>query len=553
MKYDPRLAPLRSPGALQKMDNSQQFDTLFLPSASKVASPWTADALSNLIATRMAGHQIIVVSNRQPFTHEFAGEQVKMVQPASGLVTALEPIVRACDGTWIAHGSGPCDRDFVDSHDRCPAPVGTGSYKLRRLWLSAQEQRGYCDGFGNSGLWPLCHMVHVKPVFRQSDWMHYCAVNARFADAVVREARGPDPIVLVQDYHLALVPQLLREQLPNATIVSFWHIPWTHPEQMALCPWLPALLDGLLGSDIVGFQTPQHTRNFVELAERSGKKVNGTQLFSVHQRSHATQVRDYPISIAWPTEKHEACLPSVRWCRSNAQVKWSLGTQGKLVIGVDRFDYTKGIIERLHAFEQLLSSYPQWLGLARFVQVAAPTRGSIRPYADYQNQVWSEVQRINDRFGEVVHPPVVLLDAQHGRAALDELYRGADVCLVGSLHDGMNLVSKEFVAARCDEQGVLVLSQFAGAANELGSALIVNPYHTAQVADALHQALTMPESEQQKRMRAMRLTVKNANVYCWAANMLLDAAALRTPHSHWPEKFSSASAGLSFQPSMTSA
>ena len=544
MKDNPRLAALFSRSMLDDPRIGQQGKP---DSFSKVFASqklWSANALSHWMSTRMAGDQIIVVSNRQPFTHEFADSQVKLVQPASGLVTALEPIVRACDGTWIAHGSGPCDRDFVDGHDRCPAPVGTGSYTLRRLWLSAQEQSGYCDGFANSGLWPLCHMVHVKPVFREADWKHYCAVNARFAQAVVQEARGPNPIVLVQDYHLALVPQLLRAQLPNATIVSFWHIPWTHPEQMAVCPWLPALLTGLLGSDIVGFQTPQHVRNFVELADSGGRAVDRTHPVAVNQRSHATQIRDYPISIAWPTDQQNAALPDVQWCRSQAQTRWSLGPAGRLIIGVDRFDYTKGIIERLQAFEQLLVSYPEWLGLARLVQVAAPTRSGIQQYADYQNQVFGEVERINHRFGAAGHPPVVLLDEQHDRAALDALYRAADVCLVGSLHDGMNLVSKEFVAARDDEQGVLVLSQFAGSANELGSALIVNPYHTVQVAAALHQALTMPSGEQTKRMRAMRLQVKNANVYRWAANLLSDASALRSPCKLLSEKLVPTTASL---------
>ncbi len=544
MKDDPRLAALFSRDTMVDPRIGQHGKAA---SYSKVlASPkmWSANALSQWMTTRMAGDQIIVVSNRQPFTHELVDDQVTLVQPASGLVTALEPIVRACDGTWIAHGSFPCDRDFVDGHDRCPAPVGTGSYTLRRLWLSAQEQSGYCDGFANSGLWPLCHMVHVKPVFKEADWKHYCAVNARFAQAVVEEARGPNPIVLVQDYHLALVPQLLRAQLPNATIVSFWHIPWTHLEQMAVCPWLPALLTGLLGSDIVGFQTPQHVRNFVELADSSGRAVDRTHPVAVNQRSHTTQVRDYPISIAWPTDQQTAALPGVQQCRSKAQASWSLEPGGKLIIGVDRFDYTKGIIERLQAFEQLLVCHPEWLGLARLVQVAAPTRSGIQQYADYQMQVFGEVDRINQRFAAAGHPPVVLLNAQHDRAALDALYRAADVCLVGSLHDGMNLVSKEFVAARDDEQGVLVLSQFAGSANELASALIVNPYHTVQVAAALHQALTMPEGEQTKRMRAMRLQVKNANVYRWAANMLSDASALRSPYKFVNEKPAPATASL---------
>ena len=553
MKYDPRLATFFAHNTVPGLQSSSQAKKSFSPQDFATSKLWSADGLSRLMSTRLKGDQIIVVSNRQPFTHEFAGGQVKLVQPASGLVTALEPIVRACDGTWIAHGSGPCDHEFVDAHDRCPAPIGVGSYKLRRLWLSEQEQQGYCDGFANSGLWPLCHMVHVKPVFRETDWQHYATVNARFARAVVQEARGPNPIVLIQDYHLALVPQLLRAQLPHATIVSFWHIPWTHPEQMAVCPWLPALVAGLLGSDIVGFQTPQHVRNFMELAQRSSNEICRTDSAVSSPSGHSTQVRDYPISIAWPSEKQTAALQSVSSCRSNAQARWSLTPNGKLVVAVDRFDYTKGIIERLNAFEQLLLTHPQWQGTVRFVQIASPTRVNIKQYSDYQKQVFDEVARINHRFCALAGAPIVLLDAQHDRATLNELYRSADVCLVSSLHDGMNLVSKEFVAARDDEKGVLVLSQFAGAANELGSALIVNPYHTVQVAAALHQALTMPAEEQTTRMRAMRGKVRHANVYRWAANMLSDASALRTPPLHVPARQVLAKEGAPVQISMTSA
>lgn len=497
--------------------------------AQRVSGNWDARALRELMSARMAQDQVIVVSNRQPFTHARVDENVSCVQPASGLVTALEPVVRACSGTWIAHGSGDCDRDFVDAADRCPAPATGGEYWLRRLWLSAEQQRGHCDGFSNSGLWPLCHMVHVRPVFNASDWQHYRAVNEKFADAVVCESRGPDPIVLVQDYHLALVPAMVRARLPDATIVSFWHIPWAHPEQMAVCPWLPELIHGLLGSDIIGFQTPQHVRNFTDLVARHGSKVKQCRAPVVVQQDHSTQVSDYPISIAWPTAAQTAAMPSIETCKLQVRTQWSLGHHCKLMVGVDRFDYTKGIMERLHAFEHLLDEKPQWIGKVCFVQVAAPTRTGLKEYAEFQSQVFAEVQRINARFSASGQQLFVLLDAHHDRAALDLLYRAADVCVVTSLHDGMNLVCKEFVAARDDEQGVLVLSQFAGAANELHDALIVNPYHVVQVADALHQALSMPADEQRVRMRALRGTVKTGNVYRWASSMLTDVVALRAP------------------------
>lgn len=529
MNYDPRFEETNGDAKLPYRKITRLISRNPTSSDQAAVGQWDAVTLRDLLSSSMAGDQIIVVSNRQPFTLDRVNGDVTMTQPASGLVTALEPVVRACNGTWIAHGSGNSDRDFVDAADRCPAPATDGAYTLRRVWLSPEEQRGYCDGFSNSGLWPLCHMVHVRPVFRESDWQQYRAVNARFADAVVREARGPNPIVLVQDYHLALVPALVRAQLPHATIVSFWHIPWTHPDQMGVCPWLSDLLEGMLGSDIVGFQTPQHQRNFVDLAQRSGKVVRQAVVPEIVQRSHSTQVRDYPISIAWPKALEVATLPTAEAGSRDARPTWSLGSQSKLIVGVDRFDYTKGIIERMHAFEQLLVTQPQWQGKVRLVQIAAPTRTGLKEYTDFQNQVFSEVARINAKFASSGDAPIVLLDAHHDRSAVDALYRAADVCLVTSLHDGMNLVCKEFVAARDDEQGVLVLSQFAGAANELGRALIVNPYHTVQVAAAIHQALCMPPEEQRQRMCALRSTVKRANVYRWAASMLLDAAAIRAP------------------------
>jgi alpha,alpha-trehalose-phosphate synthase [UDP-forming] len=528
MNYDPRFAAVCGDARLPSQGMGRLVKKEPAVSTQDFSQQWDAGTLRALLASRLAGDQVIVVSNRQPFSHEVVMGDVKLTQPASGLVTALEPVVRACNGTWIAHGSGEADRHFVDASDRWSAPADSGSYRLRRIWLTAQEQQGYCDGFSNSGLWPLCHMVHVRPTFEEADWQHYRAVNARFANAVVREARGQDPVVLIQDYHLALVPAMVRAQLPLATIITFWHIPWPHPQQMGMCPWLDEIMHGLLGSDIVGLQTRQDARNFADLAGHVGARVIQGDSTEILHGNRITQVRDYPISIAWPTPAATTALPSVKSSRRIAEKQWSLPAEGRFIIGIDRFDYTKGIIERLHAFEELMTSRPQWQGLVRFVQVAAPSRARLKEYKDFQGQVHAEVDRINAKFHTLVHRPIVLLDSHHDRAALDRLYRAADVCLVTSLHDGMNLVCKEFVAARDDEQGVLVLSQFAGAADELSDALIVNPYHCAQVAESIHQALSMSKGEQRQRMQALRQKVKSANVYRWAGRMLTDAAALRS-------------------------
>ena len=495
---------------------------------------WDAAALQSLIHTRLNGDQIIVVSNRAPWSHERIAGQLLAVRPASGLVTAVEPVVHACNGTWIAQGNSSADAQWMDSGEvwRAPALPGGLGYALRRICLSEAERAGHGEGLSNGGLWPLCHMAHTKPRFVESDWQHYRRVNQRFAQAVVDEARQNDPVVLVQDYHLALVPQMVRQQLPRATILSFWHVPWAHPEQMQACPWLQELMWGLTGSNIMGLQTEQHRRNFEATAELCGLAADnaGTSALSDTPQP-AWQAKSYPISIAWPTPTEVLAQPGVATCKQQAWRQWSLPWNGKLVVGIDRFDYTKGLLERLLAIEQLLLDQPQWQSSLRFVQVAAPTREGLSAYASLRSEVRAEVQRINKRFGGAADSPIALLDAHQNKEAVNALYRAADVCLVTSLHDGMNLVAKEFVAARDDERGVLVLSRFAGAAQELQQSLLVNPYHTVQVAQALHRALSMSAAEQQLRMRALRKTVRFANVHRWAANLFTDAANLREARS----------------------
>lgn len=488
---------------------------------------WDEQGLRNFVATRLANEQVIVVSDRQPYSHDRIDGNVQVSHPASGLVTAIEPIVRACGGTWVAHGSGTADREVVDKTGVWQVPKARGNYRLRRVWMTETETRGYRDSFSNSGLWPLCHMVHVRPSFVDRDFEQYRRINRRFADAIIEEARQPDPVILVQDYHLSLVPAFVRERLPRATIISFWHIPWTSPEQMSICPWLRELIDGLLGSDIVGFQTEQHRTNFIGTAERCGKEMSDVQHRGGTGLSHKVVVRDYPISVAWPLKPVSDDAAPLLTGGPALKETWFLPRGGKLIVGIDRFDYTKGLVERLQAVENLLEHRPEWHGRFKFVQVAAPSRAMLPEYIAFRAHVFEEVSRINARFGNAEWEPIILLATHHEQRAVQALYRAAHLCLVTSLHDGMNLVAKEFVAARDDEQGVLVLSEFAGASHELHSALIVNPYHTAQVADALHRGLTMSASEQRLRMQSLRSTVKKNNVYRWAAHMLIDAIESR--------------------------
>ena len=487
---------------------------------------WTPESLRAILHGELRGEDVIVVSNREPYIHQRCGERIEVQRPASGLVTALEPIMRACSGTWIAHGSGSADREVVDKQDRIAVPPDNPAYQIRRVWLTAEEEAGYYYGFANEGMWPLCHIAHVRPTFRSGDWTQYVAVTRKFAKAVVSESKTKNPIVLVQDYHFALLPKMIREELPDATIITFWHIPWPNPESFAICPWRDEVLAGMLGSSILGFHTQFHCNNFVDTVDRFLEARVDRESFTVSFGGKLTAVRRYPISIAWPPDAEMVQKP-VPDCRSSIRQMNDLQPEPKLGVGVDRLDYTKGIMERFRAIERLLELNPEWIGRFTFVQVAAPTRSGIEEYQHHEAQVRAMATRINGRFERRGPPPIVLKVEHHEPREVYEYFRAADLCFVSSLHDGMNLVAKEFVAARDDDRGVLILSQFTGAARELPEALIVNPYDADQCAAALHLALTMPDAEQRDRMRLMRGLVAEFNVFRWAGRMLLDAAAMR--------------------------
>ncbi len=489
---------------------------------------WTPQRLKQTLNRYLQGEQIIIVANREPYIHERAPDgAVKVVHPASGLVTALEPVMRACSGTWIAHGSGSADRQTVDRHDRVRVPPGEESYQVRRVWLSPEEEKGYYYGFSNEGLWPLCHIAHTRPTFRREDWSHYQQVNARFADAVCEEADTEDPIILVQDYHFALAPRLIRQKLPRATIIMFWHIPWPNPEQFGVCPWRDELLEGMLGSSVVGFHTQFHCNNFVGSVERYLEARIDREQDAVVQQGRSTLVRAYPISLEWPNRWLESAQP-VEVCRQSVFDELGLPPDALLGVGIDRMDYTKGIEERLLAVEQLLETYPEFRGRFTFAQLAAPSRTAIERYRQLSDNVEALAVRINERFGSGSYRPIVLMRSHHEPPTVFRYYRAADLSYVSSLHDGMNLVAKEFITARDDERGVLVLSQFTGAAKELTEALVVNPYDFHEAAAALAAALRMSPQEQRDRMRSMRTLVSELNVYRWAGKMLVDAARLRS-------------------------
>jgi trehalose 6-phosphate synthase len=490
---------------------------------------WTAERLGVHMRQRAGSGRIFVVSNREPYMHVRKNGEVTCIVPPSGLVTAIEPVLRACDGLWVAHGSGSEDMQTVDGFDRLRVPPADPQYSLRRVWLSSEEEAGYYDGFSNEGLWPLCHIAHTRPIFRASDWESYQRVNEKFAAAVIEEMESsPNPSVFVQDYHLALVPQLIKAARPQARIAIFWHIPWPNPEAFGICPWQTELLDGLLGADLIGFHTPLHCNNFLSTVDRVLESRTDREHMTVRRRGHTTTVRPYPVSVVLEAAKPN---PAVRRpSRDTLLAEFGVHAE-RLIIGVDRLDYTKGIEERLVAFEQLLDDHRWYLERLTMVQIAAPSRTRIASYLDLHQRVNDTVERINKRFQTAQWKPVILIERQCSHDEVERWYRAADLCLVTSLHDGMNLVAKEFVAARDDGDGVLVLSKFTGAAIELGDALLVNPYDIVGVAEAIHRGLDMDYDERRLRMQRMRNQVMEHNVYRWAASILGDLRDLRLESS----------------------
>jgi trehalose 6-phosphate synthase len=489
---------------------------------------WTPQRLKQTLSRHLHGEKVVILANREPYMHERATDgKIHVVHPASGLVTALEPVVRACSGVWIAHGGGSADREAADEHGRLGVPPGEESYVLRRVWLSPEEEKGYYYGFSNEGLWPLCHIADARPIFRSDDWKHYQEVNRKFADVVCAEVDSEDPIVLVQDYHFALAPRLIRERLPRSIVIAFWHIPWPNSERFGICPWRDELLEGMLGSSILGLHTRSHCNNFIDSVDRFIEARIDREQNAIVKGGRATLVRPYPISLEWPVRWLEG-LPSAEECRANVCADLDLGPETLIGIGVDRLDYTKGVEERLLAVERMLERFPAFRGRFTFVQLAAPSRTAIERYRLLNEAVERTAARINQRFGDGAYRPIVMLRAHHEPLTVFRYYRAADLCYVSSLHDGMNLVAKEFVAAREDDRGVLVLSQFTGAARELTEALIVNPYDLDEASAALAAALRMPATEQRDRMHAMRAFVAEFNVYRWAGRMLVDAARIRS-------------------------
>ena len=472
---------------------------------------------------------LFVVSNREPYMHTCQPDGTVRWSPTTGgVAVALDALMRERGGTWIAHGAGDADRKVVDHRDRVAVPPDAPSYSLKRIWLSAEEEARYYGGFSNEGLWPMCHIAHVRPIFRTEDWVHYQAVNARFADAIAAELSDPSAPVFIQDYHLALVASELKRRVPGARSALFWHIPWPHPDRLRICPWRREIVSGLLANDLLAFQLERDRRNFLQCVR---EEVSATvERSTVHLDGRATHVVSAPIGVDYDRITALASNPTLE--QETARLRRELRLDDPAIdiigVGVDRLDYTKGIPERLMAVDRLLLQSPELRSRFAFVQVGVPSRSKLDSYASVEREIDALVAEINTRHGgDPRQGPIRYRKTSYKLRRLVALYRMASFCVVSSLHDGMNLVAKEFVAAREDDHGALVLSEMTGAAQELVEALIINPYDVDGFAAALRTAIDMPADEQRTRMRAMRRTVAGHDVFLWASEILEDLERIR--------------------------
>ncbi len=485
---------------------------------------WTPERLKVEIENLLHNRKMIVVSNREPYMHIHEGKKIKCIIPASGMITAMEPILKASGGLWIASGTGDADKETVDKNDKIRVPPDEQQYSLRRLWITKEDEEHFYYGFSNEGLWPLCHIAHTRPIFRKEDWHYYKKVNEYFAKAVLEETIDDEqPFILIQDFHFALLPEMLKKVKPKAKIAIFWHIPWPNPESFGICPWQKEILYGMLGADLIGFHTQYHCNHFLETVNNTVESIVLWENFSINIKGQTSFVKAFPISIAFTLRDYYTVSSKIK----PAQLLKKYFINAKFIgIGVDRLDYTKGIIEKFLAIERFLEKNPSYVGEFTFIQIGAPSRTHLKSYNDLVMLVKSEANRINLRFKTKGWKPILLLGRHHSHEEIEPFYSSANLCMVTSLHDGMNLVAKEFVASRNQNDGALILSCFTGASQELVGAIIINPYDIEKSSDAIKTALEMTKEEQYQRMKQMRQVIAEYNIYSWAADLLRTMASL---------------------------
>ena len=531
------LHPIKGRDELGKLASEVEQVALSLRVARRIVSDkaseriekeelWTEAKLRDLIHARLGENALFVVSNREPYMHiidEVTGIR-KCIRPASGVVTAIDPVMRACGGTWVAHGSADADRKFVNSKDKLGVPPEDNRYILKRVWLSKEEEEGYYYGFSNEGLWPLCHITHTRPIFRESDWEMYKRVNQKFADSILEELPAKNPFVFIQDYHFTLLAKMIKEKRPDVTIALFWHIPWPNPEVFSICPYQKQILEGMLACDLIGFHVQGHCNNFLDTANRLLEARVDTEKFSVVRFGRETFIRAFPISVDGYISEGAS---SIEASKIDA-IRKEFDLENKIVaLGVDRIDYTKGLIERILAIDRFVEKYPEYKNKFVFIQLAAPSRVHIKRYHDLMGEIDELVEKKNWKYSDGVWRPIIYLKRHFSPEEIKPYYALADICIVSSLHDGMNLVAKEYIASKSDLSGALILSRFTGASKELTDAIQINPYSIEEFADSIKLAVKMPIEEKRKRMENMRKIVRENNVYRWAGNIVTELTALK--------------------------
>lgn len=473
----------------------------------------------------------IVVSNREPYEHRRQAARLVCQRTDGGLTAALDPVLRRLGGTWVAWGSGPADREAVGPGDVIEVPPASPAYRLRRVWLSAEEVSGGYLGYANEVLWPLCHLTLDRVAYRQAYWDGYRSLNQRFAQAVLEEIdRQPGAAVWVHDFHLALLPRLIKQAAPHVPVSVFWHIPWPGPEIFQILPEQQAVLEGLLAADSIVFQTPGYARLFGLCAQELLNAIVDPSTQTVSYKGHWIRLAAQPISVDARGFAKQARTRRVEAIMKRERERLGLFPGLRVGLGVDRLDYTKGLLKRLWALDTFFTRYPAYRGRFTFLQIGVPTRGAVEAYRQYRNEIRQTVDAINQRHstmgprGARTWRPIIYHEGRIGRATLVAYYRLADLALVSSVYDGMNLVAKEYVASQVDETGVLLISQLTGAAKELTEALRINPYDTEGVAAAIKQALEMPRAERRRRMRALRAYLEKHDLRAWVRGCLSEAA-----------------------------
>lgn len=483
------------------------------------------ESLSELVKRKLGISQLILVSNREPYIHIYQEDTIKSIRYASGLTIALDSIAQTCDTVWVAHGSGEADWEVVDEQNKVKIPPESPSYYLKRIKLSKAEEDGYYNGFSNEVMWPLCHLAYVRPKFDQKTWEIYQKVNKKFAEAVLEEVKSEVALIFIQDYHLSLCARYIKEQNPNLITILFWHIPWPNPEIFRICPWKMEILEGLLANDILGFHLRYHGDNFLKTVALEMEAKIDNEKWSVQRSQQKTFVRAYPISVDF--DRISRVADGLETQLEIQKLKKFYRLDNKIIgLGVDRIDYTKGILERLKALDYFFENNSKYTGKLVFIQIGVPSRLHIEDYQETYNQIENEINRINWKYALGKWSPIIFINEPKDFKEIVPFYKMADFCVVSSLHDGMNLVAKEYVASKTDLNGVLVLSRFTGSARELEQSLLVNPYHIEDFAEIIKQAVELSQDEKIKRMEKLRTLTQEHNIYLWAEKIISDLAFL---------------------------